>query len=127
MHLVLLLLRPPTLLPIRRHLEREPAHPQRETQHVRGEDPARGGRQRGEGTGGDGVDGEDGHQAEGDPEGLGEEGGCELGGAVADGVEAGVAAFAEDALEEVGADWTYTLAPSLLLHMAPPPIRRPIL
>ena len=59
----------------------------------------------GEDGGGERVNGEYGHEAEGHPGGLSEEGTEEFGGRGADVVEAGVGAVGTDAAVEVGAHW----------------------
>lgn len=97
MLLRLLLMQPPTLLPICRHLVREPTGPDGEPKHVR--DAERCGH--GKGRPRDRVERDDGHQAERDPGSLGHEGATKLEGRLFDLVEAGVFAIGKDALEEI--------------------------
>lgn len=87
--LLALLLRPLVLLAVGQDLEAEAAGEKGEAERI-GEDD--GARECGEDGRGDGVDGENGEQANADPSCLEEEGGEESRGGVADGGEAGVGA-----------------------------------
>ncbi len=99
MLLLLLLLHPSVLLSVGDHFEGQAAHVEQDADQVRDAD---GGGQRREERDGEGVEGQDGHQAQRHPGRLRDERAQELGRGLPDVVEAGVGSVGGDALEEVG-------------------------
>ena len=118
MLLLLLFLHPPVLLAVRHHLEGQAAHVEQNADQVRDAD---GGGQGREERNGKGVDGQDGHQAEGHPGRLREEGAQELGRGLSDVVEAGVGPVGGDALEEVS---SHCDGHGLFSRWCPPEVRK---
>lgn len=102
--LLLLLLHPRVLLPVGDHFEGQAAHVEQDTDEVGDADS---GGQGGEEGDGEGIDGQNGHEAEGDPGCLGEEGAEEFGRGLSDVVEAGVGPVGADSAEQVGSHYDY--------------------
>ena len=100
MFLLLLLLHPAVLLPVGCHFKGQAAHVEQDADEVRDAD-RRGERGREDGNR-EGIDRQDGHETEGDPGGLREEGAEEFRRGLSDVVEAGVGPVGGNALEEVG-------------------------